>query len=68
MIRNDKGIKLHLNAETMNHFSTCSSYVNEACAYWATINGHYSEIITRVRLAVEKIPHTGDTKSLDRCG
>ena len=36
---NDKGIKCHLHAETMNHFATCSSYLNKACEDWATING-----------------------------
>ena len=38
----------------MNHFATCSSYVNEACEDWATINGLDSEKITRVGLAIEK--------------
>ena len=51
---NDKCIKCHLHAETMNHFTTCSSYVNEACENGAKINGLDSENITRVGLAIEK--------------
>ena len=34
---NDKCVRCHTFTETMNHFVTCSSYLNETCEDWAEI-------------------------------
>ena len=51
---NDKCVRCHTFTETMSHFVTCSSYLNETCEDWAEIYGLDCYKIVRAGLAIEK--------------